>query len=287
MGRTSMSRRGGAAIDAARPYARRIRDDRKLRQHALNALESGDSAAARLRGGGPLELVRRAAADQDARRDLRRAAEELGKARDRLESRSHRRRNAIVLGAGLAAVLLNPKTGRKTRDWIRSTVTSSGEGASSKRIEASIDVDVPVRTAYNQWTQFEEFPSFMQGVERVDQLDETRLHWVARVAGKRQEWEAKITEQEPDHRISWAALAGKGNSGTVVFRRLDTNSTEVSVSLSYPPEGLVESLGARIGLDRRRVLGDLKRFKKLIETRGIESGAWRGAVAGGETTDSV
>ena len=286
MTRTKINARSGAALDAARPYARRIRDDRKLRKHALNALQSGDSAAARLRGGGAIEAVKRVAADEAARRELRRAAEELARARARLEkSRSHRRRNAVVFVGGLAALLLNPKTGPKTREWIRNTVPTS-DGASATTVDESIRVEVPVTTTYNQWTQFEEFPQFMQGVEWVEQLDETRLRWVARVAGKRQEWEAKITEQEPDHRISWAALAGKGNSGTVIFRPLDANATEVSVSISYPPTGIVENLATRLGLDRRRVRGDLVRFKKLIESRGTESGAWRGRIEAGETTDT-
>ena len=286
MKRTKINARSGAALDAARPYARRIREDRKLRQHALNALESGDRAAARLRGGGAVNAIKRVAADEAARRDLRQTAEELARARARLErSRSHRRRNAVVVVGGLAALLLNPKTGPKARDWIR-TAVSTGDGASATTVDESIHVDVPAETAYNQWTQFEQFPQFMRGVEWVEQLDETRLRWVARVAGKRQEWEAKITEQEPDHRISWAALAGKGNSGTVIFRPLGASSTEISVSISYPPAGIVENLGTRLGLDRRRVRGDLKRFKKLIESRGTASGAWRGRIEGGETTDT-
>ena len=149
-------------------------------------------------------------------------------------------------------------------------------------IEQSIEVDVPVSTAYNQWTQFEEFPRFMEGVERVKQIDDTHLHWEAEIAGKREEWEAEITEQKPDERVAWTAREGKGNSGVVTFHRLDDNRTKVMVQLDWPTEGLVETVGSAVGADDRRVKGDLERFKELIESRGAETGAWRGEVEQGD-----
>jgi len=145
-------------------------------------------------------------------------------------------------------------------------------------IEESIDVAVPVETAYNQWTQFEQFPSFMEGIEAVQQLDDSRLHWVAEIGGKREEWDARITEQHPDHRVAWAATSGKGNAGVVTFHRLDEAQTRVMVQMDWEPEGATEQIGATLGMDNRRVQGDLQRFKELIEQRGSETGAWRGEV---------
>ena len=127
-------------------------------------------------------------------------------------------------------------------------------------IEKSVEVDVPVSTAYNQWTQFEEFPSFMNGVEAVKQLDETHLHWVASIGGHREEWDAEITEQIPDERVAWKATSGKGNAGVVTFHKLDDNRTKVMLQLDWESEGMVEALGAMLGRDDRAVKGDLERF---------------------------
>jgi uncharacterized membrane protein len=145
-------------------------------------------------------------------------------------------------------------------------------------ITGSIDVRVPLRTAYNQWTQFEDFPEFMEGVEHVDQLDDTHLHWVAEIGGKREEWDAEITEQHPDERVAWAARGGKGNAGVVTFHRLDDDATRITVQMDWQPEGVIENVGATLGLDERQVSKDLERFKDLIESRGTETGAWRGEV---------
>jgi uncharacterized membrane protein len=150
------------------------------------------------------------------------------------------------------------------------------------RVEESIEVNVPVSTAYNQWTQFEEFPEFMEGVESVKQINDTHLSWVAEIGGKRQEWEAEITEQKPDEKVAWRALEGHYNSGTVTFEPLDQNRTRINVVMEYETEGMVESLGSALGADSRRVKGDLERFKELVESRGAETGAWRGEVEQGE-----
>jgi uncharacterized membrane protein len=149
-------------------------------------------------------------------------------------------------------------------------------------IEQSIDVDVPVSTAYNQWTQFEEFPKFMEGVESVTQLDDTHLRWVAEIAGKRHEWKAEISQQRPDERVAWHAIDGKQNAGVVTFHRLNDNQTRIMLQMEWEPEGAVEQAGAAVGADDRRVKGDLERFKQLIESRGQETGAWRGEVEQGE-----
>ena len=145
-------------------------------------------------------------------------------------------------------------------------------------MEKSIDVEVPVRTAYNQWTQFEEFPRFMEGVEQIEQLDDQRLHWVAKIAGKREEWDAEITEQTPDQRIAWRSVTGDENAGVVTFHKLDDSKTRVMLQLDYKPEGVVESAGSALGFVGRRIEGDLERFKEFIESRGQETGAWRGSV---------
>ena len=148
-----------------------------------------------------------------------------------------------------------------------------------KRVEESIDVNVPVRVAYNQWTQFEEFPQFMDGVDEVRQLDETHLHWVASFGGSQHEWDAEITEQLPDERVAWRNTDGKDNAGVVTFHRLDADNTRVMVQMDFVPEGIKEKIGDALGAPDRRVQADLERFKEMIESRGVESGAWRGEVS--------
>jgi uncharacterized membrane protein len=145
-------------------------------------------------------------------------------------------------------------------------------------IEQSVDVDVPVRTAYNQWTQFEQFPRFMEGVEEVRQVSDTRLHWVAKIAGARREWDAEITEQQPDQRVAWRATSGAQNDGMVTFEQLGANRTRVELHLDFDPEGFVEKAGDALGIVRARTHGDLERFKDFIEDRGHETGEWRGTV---------
>ena len=147
-------------------------------------------------------------------------------------------------------------------------------------IEKSITVDVPVRTAYNQWTQFESFPSFMEGVEEVRQQGDTHTFWRASIAGKTEEWTADITEQVPDTRVSWHSTSGAYNAGTVRFLPTGPDQTEVFLRLDYQPEGVVEKAGDALGFVERRVSGDLERFKKFIEERGSETGGWRGEIHG-------
>ena len=145
-------------------------------------------------------------------------------------------------------------------------------------IEQSMDVEVPVSTAYNQWTQFEEFPRFMEGVEEVKQVTDDRLHWVTKIAGVKREFDAEITEQHPDERIAWRALDGPDQAGVVTFHKLDPGKTRVMLQLDFDPEGVVEQAGDKLGLVKARVKGDLDRFKSFIEERNAETGAWRGDI---------
>ncbi|HEY7271076.1 MAG TPA: SRPBCC family protein [Dehalococcoidia bacterium] len=146
------------------------------------------------------------------------------------------------------------------------------------RIEKSIQVEVPLQTAYNQWTQFEEFPRFMEGIQEVHQVDDARLTWVAQVGGERKEWDARITQQVPDQVIAWESEGGTPNAGIVTFHRLGGERTEVNVQMDYKPEDFKDTVGDKLGFVSRRVEGDLKRFKEYIEARGSETGAWRGQI---------
>ena len=149
------------------------------------------------------------------------------------------------------------------------------------KFEGSIDVQAPLSMAYNQWTQFEKFPEFMEGVKEVHQLDDTRLLWRAEIAGTPTEWYAKITEQTPDQRIAWTSVTGARNAGVVTFHYLDPQTTRVMLQLDYEPEGAIQTIGDVLGVVKARVNGDLQRFKEYIEARGQESGAWRGTVERG------
>ncbi len=145
-------------------------------------------------------------------------------------------------------------------------------------IEKSIEVEAPLSAVYNQWTQFEEFPNFMEGVKSVTQMGDDRVHWVAQIAGQEKEWDARITEQAPDKRIAWKSEDGAENAGVVTFHRIDDNVTKVMLQVDYDPEGVVESTGDKLGFVGRRVDGDLGRFKDFIEERGRATGGWRGTI---------
>ncbi|MFF1251843.1 SRPBCC family protein [Pseudarthrobacter sp. NPDC058329] len=150
----------------------------------------------------------------------------------------------------------------------------------STKVEKRIVVDVPVSTAYNQWTQFEDFPHFMSGVESVTQLSADRLKWVAHIAGVHRHWEAKILEQVPDRKVAWASTEGATNAGTVEFRDLGGNRTELALTLEYQPAGVVEKLGDLLHVVGRQADHDLKKFKEFIEHEGHSTGAWREAIPG-------
>lgn len=145
-------------------------------------------------------------------------------------------------------------------------------------ITESVDVDVPVRTAYNQWTQFEEFPRFMHGVNEIRQLDATTTHWKTNIDGVKREFDAKITEQLPDERVAWTSIEGSRQAGVVTFHRLDDTHTRVTCQMEFEPQGVAEKAGDKLGFLDRQVKGDMKRFKEYIEGRGMETGGWRGQV---------
>ncbi|MEV6283210.1 SRPBCC family protein [Kribbella sp. NPDC051770] len=145
-------------------------------------------------------------------------------------------------------------------------------------ITQSVDVAVPVTTAYNQWTQFESFPQFMDGVEEVRQLDATHTHWVTRVGGATREFDATITEQHPDERVAWKSDSGPHHAGVITFHQLDPTTTRVTAQMEIDPEGFLEKVGDKLGVVEGRVKGDLQRFKTFIEAQGTETGAWRGDV---------
>ena len=142
----------------------------------------------------------------------------------------------------------------------------------------SVEVEVPVSTAYNQWTQFESFPQFMDGVDRIDLVDSTHTHWVTSIGGVAREFDAEITEQHPDERVAWRTENGVHQAGVVTFHRIDADTTRVTLQLDYEPEGLIEKVGDALGVMRRRAKADLAEFKTFIERRGSEEGAWRGDV---------
>lgn len=149
-------------------------------------------------------------------------------------------------------------------------------------VEKSIIVDVPVSTAYNQWTQFEEFPQFMEGIEEVRQESDKKTHWHANIASKEIQWDAEITEQTPDKRVSWRSITGAHNAGTVSFQPISDEQTQVTLRLEYEPSGFFENVGSVLGLVDARIEGDLQNFKQFIESRGAETGGWRGEIHGSQ-----
>jgi uncharacterized membrane protein len=145
-------------------------------------------------------------------------------------------------------------------------------------VTESVDVAVPVRTAYNQWTQFEEFPRFMEGVQEVRQMSDTMTHWKTAIGGVKREFDARITEQIPDERVAWTTTEGTRQAGVVTFHRLDDNHSRVTAQMEFEPDGPMEQAADKLGAVTHRVKGDLKRFKDFIENRGQETGAWRGQI---------
>jgi len=255
--------------------------DKRFRRQLLGAAKHGSRAKRRaVHHIGALSIAGRLAADAQLRDEVQQMTRDLQAAWTTLQTKrrkSHMLRSTLVLaGAGAAVAVALRKRG--------TSLPGVGDGTSPRTIEASIEVDVPVSSAYNQWTQFEEFPKFMQGVEEVHQLDDTRLHWVASVGGRRAEWDAKILEQHPDRQVSWISEDGKKTRGTVTFQPLGADRTLVHLSLGYQAEGFVEAVGSAAGFDRRRIVGDLARFKELIEDRGSATGAWREDISAGTTT---
>ncbi|MDB5728076.1 MAG: cyclase [Noviherbaspirillum sp.] len=179
--------------------------------------------------------------------------------------------NRFVAVAALAVggVLLSKQL-KKSRN--------AGAGSGTSTVEEAIEVNVPVSTAYNQWTQFEDFPKFMDSVREVRQLDDTHLRWRADVAGKEEQWDAEITEQIPDKRIAWRSIGGVQNSGVVTFHKISDSKTRIMLQMDYVPQSADEKIGDMLGFVKMQLKGNLNRFKELLESRGAETGAWRGSV---------
>jgi uncharacterized membrane protein len=259
----------------ATDFANALAKDRKFRKELASALGHGITARRRAkRRIGFTAAVARLSGDPKIRGELRSMMKNLDRAWGRVEKkRSHKLRNSLLVVVGIGGAAAAVPQVRKRLG-----------GTKPRAIEASIEVNVPVSVAYNQWTQFEDFPLFMEGVDHVQQLDDTRLHWAVTVAGKKAEWDAKILEQHPDSQISWISEDGKKTRGTVTFEPRGDSQTLVRLSMSYQAKGTAEAVVSAAGLDERRVRGDLERFKELIEGRGTESGAWRGEVSAGAKT---
>ena len=260
---------------SASDFAASLAKDRKFRKELLSAISHGTTAQRQAaRKIGFYAAMLRLKKDPMLRREVNRMVSSLDKAWGRVErKRSHKLRNTLLVLGGIGGVVAAAVPLRKKL---------SVGGTSPRTIDESIEANVPVSLAYNQWTQFEDFPLFMEGVEHVQQLDDIRLHWVAKIGGKTAEWDAKILEQHPDRQISWISEDGKKTRGTVTFEPRGEGKTLVRLSMSYQAEGSIEQLGSAAGLDTRRVRGDLERFKELVETRGEESGAWRGEIQAGQ-----
>jgi uncharacterized membrane protein len=265
---------------SAAEFANALAKDKTFRKEVLSAVRHGTKAQRRAsRRIGFLPTAARLANDPKIKNELRKMTKSLDRAWGRVEKkRSHKLRNSLLLLFGALAA-----GGVAARKYFFSGGAQPTPTSLPRTIEESIEVSAPVSTVYNQWTQFEDFPLFMEGVEHVQQLDDTRLRWVANVGGKTNEWEAKILEQHPDRQISWVSEDGKKTRGTVTFEPSGENKTRVRLSMSYQADPF-EAVGSAAGLDARRVRNDLERFKELVESRGSETGAWRGEIKDGQKT---
>jgi uncharacterized membrane protein len=277
-------RTGGVVAD----YGGQLIEDEKVRNRTLAALAAAIAAREQAkRQTGYVGLGRRLAADPVFRAQIAEVAAQLQKAQRRADrNRSHKLRNLMLVLAGFGAVTaaMNIESVRERVHALLRRGKETAGGRAPAAVVEEIEVDVPVTEAYNQWTQFEDFPAFMEGVDEVRQLDDTLLHWAATVAGRKAEWDAKIVEQEPDRRITWESADGKRTRGTVTFEEAGTGRTRIHLTMSYVAEGALERAGSAAGIDARRVRGDLERFKELIESQGFASGAWRGEIHAGAKT---
>jgi uncharacterized membrane protein len=256
--------------------------DRKLRRHAASAAQAGASAYGRMRRRG------NTAKDDQLPDDVGKAARELTQVARRLATVTPERHRGRRIGLSLLGIV----AGLAAFAGLRRARSTGVTGAVAERMKGhstvieAIEVDVPLSTAYNQWTQFEEFPSFMDGVAEVRQITDTELRWRASIGGQEREWTAQITEQVPDRRIAWRSVGGLANGGIVTFDRAAESRTLITAEIEYEPADAKERAADLIGATRRRVRGDLSRFKEMIEGRGQETGAWRGTVNGGGTATS-
>ncbi len=253
----------------------RLAHDRRARRAARRAMENATAVAREVSRRG----VTSAAQSRATTRHLNNLARALNDFSHRADAARRPRRWPWVvgigaLGAGAAAV------------GMRRSGSVPAMAPGEMVVVRSVDVDVPVREAYNQWTQFEEFPKFMGGIDEVRQLDDTHLQWRARVGGVERQWSARVTEQHPDERVAWTSTGG-GPDGVVTFHRLDENRSRVTVQLAYEPDGVRDQVGHLLGVDSLRVKQDLTRFKQLIEQRRTATGAWRSDVRDSRVEDAA
>jgi uncharacterized membrane protein len=262
--------RAGQALDDAKHALEDAKLRKRLQKAAAHALAARRAAKRR----GRLQQLMRNRRLHFHVKEMTRNLQKASKQAQRKRRRRRIVRSALMIAP--AAALALPQSRR-----VLLGVFSNGDASGRKRIEEHVEIDVPVSTAYDQWTQFEEFPLFMEGLDDVRQLDDTTLHWTASIGGKRAEWDAKILEQVPDKKIVWASTDGKDTRGKVAFEPLGPERTRIRLAMKYTPEGVAEQAGSAAGLDTRRVRGDLERFKELIESRHVADGAWRGEVHDG------
>lgn len=262
------------ALDSVTPFVDQLANDEKFRQRLVAAISAAVAAREQARRQvGLIGLGTRLGSDPILRARLVEATKQLQKARGRLrkQKKSHTTRNTVLFltGAGIVVAAM-PKLRQtvvaKARELSKTGTSSVVPGSRPTSIEQQIEVDAPVSAVYDQWTKFEQFPKFMEGVDEVKQLDDTLLHWAVTVAGKKAEWDAKITEKSPDRRIAWESIDGKQNRGVVSFEPVGKGAkTRIRLHMSYLAEGAAESVGSAVGLDERRVRGDLERFRELVE----------------------
>jgi uncharacterized membrane protein len=286
----------GAVVDATNAvvgYVDPLAKDAKLRKRLAAAILAGAAARQRARKeAGMTVLMLRLVADPVLRDQLVEVARQLQAAQKRAKNpHRHKARNTVLIvsGAGLSVAVV-PAVRRKLMSLVRvrhDGAPASWSAPSQATVEEEIELAVPVSIAYNQWTQFEEFPRFMAGVDEVRQLDDTLLHWAATVAGKHVEWDAKIIEQEPDRRIAWESVDGKHTRGTVSFHEAGPGRSRMQLQMAYTAESVGEKVGSAIGIDKRRIRGDLQRFRELIERQEVETGAWRGEIKDGAETSAT
>ncbi len=260
------------AYDTVSPLGERLVKDQQLRERLVAAVEAGLAARQRARRQvGVVGTARRLGTDPVLRAEVLEMVAQLREARKRVETkRRHRVRNVLFVVSGLGLVAAIPSVRAKVKGMVLGVELpemglATAARANAKTVEQEIEVGVPVAAAYDQWTQFEEFPSFMEGVDEVKQLDDTLLHWAATVAGKKAEWEAKVVDQQPNRRIAWESVAGKNTRGVVSFEEAGPEQTRIHLSMTYALDDVAEKAGAAAGLDDRRIRGDLERFRVLIE----------------------
>jgi uncharacterized membrane protein len=263
-----------AVVDHVGPLAK----DEELRQRLAAAILAAAAVQQRMRRRtGLIGSALRLSTDPVLHAQLIELGTQLQAAQKRVKkARSHKLRNTVLFVSGLGMIVAGvPATRATVTSLLRRRRDGRSPGDSSSvakqtAFEEQIEVAVPISTAYNQWTQFEEFPRFMDGVHEVRQLDDTLLHWAATVSGRHAEWDAKIIEQEPDRRITWESTDGKYTRGTVSFEEPSPGRSRIRLQMTYTPEGVAEKVGSAAGLDRRRIRGDLERFRELVESGQVE-----------------